>query len=822
MTSPLIVTTTKTTTTNGSSSGNAGTAGLIYPTTGVAASSHNNNNNNSNTIRLRLRLSAMNLPRPKRVHVRKHRRASPSPDAACCLVTCQRTGDIWGQTEAIRSGGGGSSSRGSSSSRHPQWTRTCLIEYEYGTTVQFYTHVFLQPSCGEDTGTSAFSSSEEERHESDDNQQQYDGSSHHHHHHHHRRNESIQSNTSATRQGSYNHNPHHQQQQQQQRVSLGTALFEVGDILGSVYQTKIKRLRAGGCVICRLEMCDSSNQILELQFRMTTPLVMPHEVRRRLLQSLTVTAEPDTVLEIAKPPRGATTRQYSSYPQQQQQQNRQQQQQQQQSSSTITSAPPPPPPQSPTPSDRRIASSSSAWITMWRSQPVLESLQPEWDCAQLDVGVMLDNKTNHGTTRATTADGDDDNERKWKQQPLRLSVKEGRGGQLIGVAETTVGHLLEAAHHQKPLFLQRSDIKFKPVGQIQVMQARILKEGGNIITVNHDGGNGTTAAATTTTFPATNTNAIATPMDTMPNDAAAAACGAGSYNAAAAAAAAAAGSSEMFAEVVDLASLQPLAAPLANNNIDNNSKNIETSTSPSKPFSYYVQRGLDIDFSVAIDFTSSNGDPRVPTSYHYQGSNDDDCLNDYEETILTVGKALAQYNKTHEYAVWGFGAKFNDQIRHIFQCGPTPVVHGVQGILHAYQSVFESDLTMSGPTEFLQVLQAGAARAKRIHDQPMSGNNLQQQRLKYMVLLIITDGVMHNVEETRRKLQVYSFLPMSVIFVGVGRSSFDALKGLCTIARSNTTFVEFRHQQHSPTALGQAALQNIPQQICAYMQSRGV
>ena len=32
---------------------------------------------------------------------------------------------------------------------------------------------------------------------------------------------------------------------------------------------------------------------------------------------------------------------------------------------------------------------------------------------------------------------------------------------------------------------------------------------------------------------------------------------------------------------------------------------------------YYLQQGLELNFSVAIDFTGSNGTPSSPTSLHY-------------------------------------------------------------------------------------------------------------------------------------------------------------------------------------------------------------
>ena len=88
-------------------------------------------------------------------------------------------------------------------------------------------------------------------------------------------------------------------------------------------------------------------------------------------------------------------------------------------------------------------------------------------------------------------------------------------------------------------------------------------------------------------------------------------------------------------------------------------------------------------------------------------------MNDYEETISSIGNALAVYSEL--FNVWGFGAKFNGVTRHLFQCGSAGTVQGVEGILDAYKSVFRSDLTMSGPTVFDDVIRAAAVRAKKHH-----------------------------------------------------------------------------------------------------------
>jgi Copine len=97
--------------------------------------------------------------------------------------------------------------------------------------------------------------------------------------------------------------------------------------------------------------------------------------------------------------------------------------------------------------------------------------------------------------------------------------------------------------------------------------------------------------------------------------------------------------------------------------------------------------------------------------------------------------------------------------------------------------------------------------------------------LRYCVLLVITDGMTETIGETKRKLGVYSSVPLSVIFVGVGRADFTAMHYICDSEpgiRKNSTFVSFRQHQHNPAALGRAALQHIPNQLVQYMLQQGI
>mmetsp|Transcript_54596 Transcript_54596/g.65699 ORF Transcript_54596/g.65699 Transcript_54596/m.65699 type:complete len:479 (+) Transcript_54596:275-1711(+) len=132
--------------------------------------------------------------------------------------------------------------------------------------------------------------------------------------------------------------------------------------------------------------------------------------------------------------------------------------------------------------------------------------------------------------------------------------------------------------------------------------------------------------------------------------------------------------------------------------------------STSRPtFVDYVSSGCELSMCVAIDFTGSNGDPRQPGTLHNINLNGQ--MNDYQKAITAVGSIIAKYDHNQRFPVWGFGAKFDGLIRHVFQVGDSAQLNGISGILGGYRNVFSSPLHMSGPTIFNEVIQCAKAFA---------------------------------------------------------------------------------------------------------------
>ena len=76
-------------------------------------------------------------------------------------------------------------------------------------------------------------------------------------------------------------------------------------------------------------------------------------------------------------------------------------------------------------------------------------------------------------------------------------------------------------------------------------------------------------------------------------------------------------------------------------------------------------------------------------------------------------------------------------------------------------------MQLYGPTNFAPVINHAAAVA-----------STDQTGANYYVLLIVTDGIITDMANTISAIVAASYLPMSIIIVGVGDADFDAMDAL--------------------------------------------
>eukprot|EP00069_Balaena_mysticetus_P018086 bmy_00451T0 len=68
----------------------------------------------------------------------------------------------------------------------------------------------------------------------------------------------------------------------------------------------------------------------------------------------------------------------------------------------------------------------------------------------------------------------------------------------------------------------------------------------------------------------------------------------------------------------------------------------------------YIKGGTQLNFTVAIDFTASNGNPLQPTSLHYMSPYQ---LSAYAMALKAVGEIIQDYDSDKLFPAYGFGAK---------------------------------------------------------------------------------------------------------------------------------------------------------------------
>lgn len=156
-----------------------------------------------------------------------------------------------------------------------------------------------------------------------------------------------------------------------------------------------------------------------------------------------------------------------------------------------------------------------------------------------------------------------------------------------------------------------------------------------------------------------------------------------------------------------------------------------------------------------------------------------------------------------------------------------PFCQGVEGVLQAYYNSLKN-VQLYGPTNFSPVINHVARFAQAIQD----GS-------QYFVLLIITDGVITDMQQTQQAIVNASRLPLSIIIVGVGDADFTAMNILdgddvrlsyngVYAERDIVQFVPFNdflnrgNMTLSQAALAKEVLAEIPDQFLSYMKKHNV
>lgn len=238
----------------------------------------------------------------------------------------------------------------------------------------------------------------------------------------------------------------------------------------------------------------------------------------------------------------------------------------------------------------------------------------------------------------------------------------------------------------------------------------------------------------------------------------------------------------------------------------------------------YLKSGVQLNLITAIDFTASNKNPSDPTSLHFLGNQG---INQYSSCIRAVCEILCPYDTDQLFPIYGFGAKINGQIDHSFPLtfNPQyPCVKGLDGIMHAYHSAL-TKIEFSGPTLFAPIIRLASS---------MAHQNYLADRT-YTILLIVTDGVINDLQDTTDAIVDAGTIPLSIIIVGVGNADFATMDVLDAddvplvsrsgkkMVRDLVQFVPFNNfKDLHYSALAANVLEEVPRQLVEWAKLNGI
>ena len=246
-------------------------------------------------------------------------------------------------------------------------------------------------------------------------------------------------------------------------------------------------------------------------------------------------------------------------------------------------------------------------------------------------------------------------------------------------------------------------------------------------------------------------------------------------------------------------------------------------------FLEYIFGGCEIQLSIAVDFTLSNGHPSDKDSLHYLDMN----KNEYLHAIKSVGNILQYYDSDKQIPVFGFGATVppsTNRASHCFALNGDifdPEVDGLDGVVDAYKNALKN-VNLYGPTNFAPIIELVNDMAE--------ADEVDQANQKYNILLIITDGIINDMQKTIDQIvRGSSSLPVSIIIVGVGSDDFESMdildadevplysqKYKKNMEADIVQFVPFREFRNNPAELAKQTLEEVPGQLLNFMKKKGI
>lgn len=242
----------------------------------------------------------------------------------------------------------------------------------------------------------------------------------------------------------------------------------------------------------------------------------------------------------------------------------------------------------------------------------------------------------------------------------------------------------------------------------------------------------------------------------------------------------------------------------------------------------YINNGCEMNLIAGIDFTGSNLNGMNGENLH----SPDFSNNQYYNAIQKISNILLNFDSDKQVPLFGFGAmideRYYQQVSHCFALNGNafrPEVDNLQGIETTYRNAM-NNIMFAGPTYFSPLLKEWNEMVKFESD---------TNPKKYYVYLILTDGMIHDINDTVEQIVISTQLPISVIIIGIGNADFSNMVFLDSDTqplfcqntqtfskRDNVQFVKFNDYKDNLEKLATETLMELPRQMIDYFESIGI
>ena len=225
----------------------------------------------------------------------------------------------------------------------------------------------------------------------------------------------------------------------------------------------------------------------------------------------------------------------------------------------------------------------------------------------------------------------------------------------------------------------------------------------------------------------------------------------------------------------------------------------------------YLNNGLQLSMVVGIDFATHGGDSQSNQNLHFIPFSGH---NKYEQAIIQVGSNLQHYDSDKKIGVFGYGFRSPQLgVEEVSFCYPlngnfqAPFIYGFENIISSYRD-FVPLMIPVGPKRMAPIMKEVVQLARR---------TFLKDKSVYHIFLILTDGVIHDKEQTLEWINMARELPLSVLIVGIGAQDMSQLQHLDDSHEANerdiVQFVHYDRYCHDQGLLNRELLKEIPKQV---------